>query len=79
MILDPPARYDLPFVGPPVVESVLDAMEVDHLCRQGGAKAVGQIIGCSFTLGRYCFIILSEDSAVLRRHEIAHCNGWRHN
>lgn len=57
----------------------MKAPEVDRLCRSGGAKADGQIIGCSWKLGNHCFIVISQHAIdILRRHEIAHCLGWKH-
>lgn len=79
MILEPPAAFDHPYTGP-VVEWVVPAPEADRICRVGGLKAYGeQIIGCSFKIGETCYIVLARHAqAVLRKHETAHCNGWRH-
>lgn len=69
------------FVHPytPLTEWIYTAPEVDRRCRSAGAKSSGQIIGCSFKIGTHCYIIISQHAAiVLRRHETAHCNGWRH-
>lgn len=78
MILPPPAIYDFPYPGPQTVE-VLPAPEVDRLCRQSGVSRPFQIIGCQFFIGDHCFNLISKHAeAVLRLHENAHCNGWRH-
>jgi len=77
MILEPPSQYLAPYAT--LTEWILDAPEVDWLCRTAGVKSASQVIGCSFKIGDRCYIILSSHAVdVLRRHETAHCNGWRH-
>lgn len=76
MILEPPPQYNHPYAGP-VAEYVWRAPQVDAYCREAGAAGEGQIIGCQFTIGGRCFIVLSSHVVkLLRKHEIAHCNGW---
>lgn len=76
MILDPPMQQ--PYTGP-LTEWIMPAPQVDAYCRSAGAKERGQIIGCQFWVGKHCFIVLSQHAVpALRKHEIAHCNGWRH-
>lgn len=79
MILSPPAIYDYPYAGS-LTEWVMPAPKVDALCRQAGGNIHGQQYqGCMFRLGEQCFIVVAEHVAKLvRRHEIAHCNGWVH-
>ncbi len=77
MILEPPAIYDHPYA--PLTESIYKAPMADKLCRQTGLKGDYQIIGCQFFIGKHCFILISEHALIpLRRHETAHCNGWKH-
>jgi hypothetical protein len=61
-------------------ETVLPADEVNQRCQAAGAKrpAPGRAVrGCAhFAAGR-CFIIRVDDPGVAR-HELAHCNGWKH-
>lgn len=79
MILDPPPAYDHPHAGS-VVEWIMRAPQVDGYCRKAGVKLEhGQVIGCAFKIGETCFIVISRHAIpVLRRHEVAHCNGWEH-
>ena len=57
----------------PVIEKVLTADEILSLCP--GAYA------CTFRLPNGgCLVYLPKaNQAVLRRHELAHCNGWGFN
>lgn len=78
MILEPPHSYVRSYSGP-ITEWVMTASQVDAYCRSAGAVSIGQIVGCQFFVGKHCFIVLSEHAVeILRRHERAHCNGWRH-
>ncbi len=77
MVMEPPAIYSHPYA--PLTEWIEAAPEVDRLCRSAGAQGNEQIVGCSFKLGAHCYIIISKHAVeVLRRHETAHCNGWKH-
>jgi hypothetical protein len=53
--------------------------EVDRRCRALGAEsAPGKVIrGCSHQVAGRCFVIRVDDPGAAR-HELAHCNGWRH-
>lgn len=78
MIQEPPPEFNHFYPGP-LIEWIMSAPKVDELCRIAGAKAQGQIVGCQFAIGAHCFIVLSAHAVLpLRQHEIAHCNGWRH-
>ncbi len=62
------------------LENVLpDARKVDRRCRATGAKSPpGEVIrGCAHHVADRCFIIRIDDPGVAR-HELAHCNGWKH-
>jgi len=76
-ILLPPPQYDFP-PPMPVIERVLSYGEVNRLC----APIVGQELsqganwwGCSHREGGKCYVI-RVDNEMVRRHELAHCNGW---
>jgi len=62
------------------LETVLPAGEVVRSCQAAGAKSAprGKVIrGCAHLAAGRCFIIRVDDPGVAR-HELAHCNGWRH-
>jgi hypothetical protein len=62
------------------LENVLpDVREVDRRCRATGSKSPtgGVIRGCAHRVVDRCFIIRIDDPGVAR-HELAHCNGWKH-
>jgi hypothetical protein len=63
--------------------------EVDRVCRWAHpelASMAEDIRGCANTDGPICLVILPYPGqvadparyAALARHELAHCNGWRH-
>jgi hypothetical protein len=61
-------------------ENVLpDVREVDRRCRAIGSKSPtrGVIRGCAHRVADRCLIIRIDDPGVAR-HELAHCNGWKH-
>jgi hypothetical protein len=62
------------------LETALSADEVERRCEvlRGKPPPRGKILhGCAhFAAGR-CFVIRIDDPGVAR-HELAHCNGWRH-
>src|SRR5262245_13351965 len=79
----PPPQYDRPYHGQLTVERVGSIAELFRLCPNG----VKQPIGCAFPNGNSCRIYLVPDSVIraanstlarIMRHEIAHCNGWKH-
>jgi hypothetical protein len=84
--LVPPPFYDhVP--TRPVVEHVMSKEEVAKWCTVAASKAHAAFppgrtdpAGCSFTnkTDGKCYIIRVDDDLV-RRHERAHCNGWKHN
>ena len=80
----PPAEYDKPFVGKVEEFIVNDLDDLETACRQ-------KMIGCARRWSAsLCVIYLASDDLIrkhglpgqtietLRRHEIAHCNGWNH-
>jgi hypothetical protein len=61
------------------LEIVLAPADVARRCQTAGAKAAPgtRIHGCSYTVAGRCLIIRVDDPGVAR-HELAHCNGWKH-
>ncbi|WP_271621551.1 hypothetical protein [Bradyrhizobium sp. CCBAU 51745] len=86
-IQSPPPAWIAP-APPGMVELELSLPQIDLLCRTLGAAAAEgkQIFGCSMWGSGGCLIIVPkigrvssmEDQARVREHEVAHCNGWRH-
>ena len=79
--LVPPARF---VRWSDRLETVLsDEREVDRRCRAAGARPpLGSppnwtFHGCARGAVGRCFITRVDDPGVAR-HELAHCNGWRH-
>ena len=87
MIELPPALYDHPYPGKLYVEEKR-LSEVHELCHALGVPAIAPIYGCALRLSHGCHIIIPivgvggvapRTYAIIRRHETAHCNGWKHN
>lgn len=77
-MIDPPPAYDFPYPGP-LTEWVLPAKDIDPTCRKAGVRGAFQIMACQFEIGDRCYLVLPMDTPNrYRRHENAHCNGWRH-
>lgn len=83
MIELPPAAFDHPCECV-VVEQLASAQDVERRCD-------GDTLACEITSPLFpadkCFIVLpwvgrggvaKRTQDLLRRHEIGHCNGWRH-
>ena len=88
MILEPPPQYVYPPTVPLYVEE-RRLSDVGELCRALGVVAdQDQIVyGCALPGPSSCYIIIPLQGiggvgprtyAAIRRHEIAHCNGWKH-
>lgn len=75
-VLEPPARF---LRWTDHVEMVLPPGDVVRRCQAAGAKSAPgkRIHGCSYTVAGRCLIIRVDDPGVAR-HELAHCNGWKH-
>lgn len=82
----PPIQFDHPYTGTLIVERV-PAHETDKRC--GSVMGIRYFVNaCSFASpdGRRCRIIFPAEPNpytpqfidALWRHEIGHCNGWRH-
>jgi hypothetical protein len=75
-VMPPPAFDHAPRM--PVKEQVLDLRSVDVVCRQHGLPTLQYLYnGCAFVVKGVCYIWRVDDDSV-RRHELAHCNGWKH-
>ena len=75
--LEPPAQFARWLDR---IETVLPADEVNRRCRAsvGNLLPPGKVFrGCAHTVAGRCFIIRIDDPGVAR-HELAHCNGWKH-
>lgn len=89
---NPPAEYDHPFPGE-LIEYRVNPGEVARRCsnwlnqKNIFKRFVGYASskrGCAFPRGDKCWIVYIDRPAygttpeAVRRHEIGHCNGWRH-
>jgi len=79
-MLMPPVQYDHP-PKIPVIERVVPWNELQRLCRAGieaekvrTATGYG-VWGCSVVKDGKCYVARIDNPGV-RRHEVAHCNGW---
>jgi hypothetical protein len=80
----PPAEYDHPYTGTGtlVITRTQDQAETRKLCP---TPFFNIALGCAIRNAAGCWVIISPDSVIARaglkydfvkRHEIAHCNGW---
>jgi hypothetical protein len=87
----PPEKYDFPYDDPLFIQGGYDPDELNQVCP--GTGEVPGIIGCADSKYRYtegrtgCLIRLAREDVIISggltlnlviRHEIGHCNGWRH-
>jgi hypothetical protein len=78
--LEPPLRFVRWFDRIETVLPIAEWREVDRRCRAILAKSPppGKVIrGCARGAAGRCFVTRIDDPGVAR-HELAHCNGWRH-
>jgi hypothetical protein len=74
LLLEPPAQYAHPYHGQ-VIEHRVSQAELIQLCR-------GPATGCSWVNAGACHLALPNYEkdrpllALMRRHELGHCNGW---
>jgi hypothetical protein len=72
--LVPPKRFDYPFKGK-LVEHSGNVRQVQMWCATIYGEPFPYIVeGCALPMGRRCEIAYTRKK--VRRHEIAHCNGW---
>jgi penicillin-binding protein-related factor A (putative recombinase) len=81
--LEPPAKYVHPYPGP------LEIVRVDHWnvwkeCSADGYFPTPQdVAGCAQVHQGECLIFIAMKTKrapidAILRHELAHCNGWKH-
>ncbi|MBG6143586.1 hypothetical protein IWQ51_001709 [Labrenzia sp. EL_142] len=90
--LIPPPHYDRPFPGK-LIEIPIHPRQVPNECarripdrRQANRFRRGGYSGCAILSedGRTCTIVIPNrhtfrySPQMVRRHEIGHCNGWKH-
>jgi hypothetical protein len=82
-ILPPPA-FDHPYKGR-LTERHGSLADVEHFCHtMQGIVSAYQALGCAKVFPKRCFIMIPRVGGTIsgrlqrdiRRHEIAHCNGW---
>jgi hypothetical protein len=75
-VLEPPRQF---LHWTDHVEIVLSPADVARRCQAAGTTSVPgtRIHGCSYMVAGRCLIIRVDDPGVAR-HELAHCNGWKH-
>ena len=75
-VLEPPKQF---LQWTDHLEIVLPPADVVRRCQTAGAQTAPgtHIHGCSYSEGGRCLIIRVDDPGVAR-HELAHCNGWKH-
>jgi hypothetical protein len=81
----PPKEFDHPFAGELIVFTARDQDEVRAMCPRTQFPPLGAL-GCAPNIGPgRCRIVLAPDADIIKaghppelvkRHEIAHCNGW---
>ena len=83
-IIPPPAIYDHAYKGRLAVQQGTMA-RVEHYCHtMHGIVSPYQALGCSKVDEHSCFLMIpriggpvtASIQAQIRRHELAHCNGW---
>ena len=77
-MLLPPSQYDHP-PQIPVIEKVLPWNELQRLCRASERPIYNGtgygLWGCATVKGGKCYVARLDVPGV-KRHELAHCNGW---
>jgi hypothetical protein len=80
----PPVEFDRPFDGLLIMVPARDQNHVRELC-PGAVFSMGIALACSRRLTHGCRVVMIPDEQItavgfppdlVRRHEIAHCNGW---
>jgi len=83
----PPPEYDHPYTAGPIIVTRGDEKLMSQLCPK---TTLPVTLGCrihlsSTTPSPVCFIVIAKDELIeglgwkyehVKRHEIAHCNGW---
>jgi hypothetical protein len=77
LLFEPPPQFDHAYHGQ-VIEQRLSILQIIQLCH-------GPTTACSWVSNGVCHIALPQAEnderliALMRRHEIGHCNGWPSN
>jgi hypothetical protein len=80
----PPPKFDKPFRGKLEIDRVQTEDDVRGKCMVYFPRI---LLGCAEREGNTCYIVLASDELlhsygldpkIAMRHEIGHCNGWRH-
>ena len=82
--LYPPPKYDKPYEGELELRFFSDTEYVERICKLGP-----KVYGCAAKMldGKKCYIFVISEAAAKKtgrnfafmlRHELAHCNGWKH-
>ena len=83
-IIPPPAIYDHAYRGRLSIRQGSMA-EVEHYCHtMQGIVSPYRALGCAKVNGNNCFLMIpriggpvtASIQGQIRRHELAHCNGW---
>lgn len=83
-MIDIPPQVYLPYDGP-VIELQLPLQRVKTMCYVLGVRGK-DVLGCGGYFDGGCLVVIPEigplvsdhDQRKLRKHELAHCNGWKH-
>jgi hypothetical protein len=84
--LVPPKEFDRPFAAKVIVVTARDQNHVRELCPKAKFIAGFPALACSYLTSAWdCKIVVAADDVIkavgfppelVKRHEIAHCNGW---
>jgi hypothetical protein len=83
--LIPPKEYDRPFSGTVIIVPARDQDHVRKLCPRAAFNPDFPALACTYREATVCRIVMAPDAdiikagfppALVKRHEIAHCNGW---
>jgi hypothetical protein len=83
-LLVPPKEYDLPYKGTVIVVPANSQKQVRAMCPKTKFN-LGVALGCAEERSWGCRVIMAPDAEItaagfppelVKRHEIAHCNGW---
>ena len=77
--MDIPPQFDRP-PSIPVIEQRLNHDTLQIICRASNtARWFETYYGCAVRKPDKCVVFLSVQAGEdVRRHELAHCNGWQH-
>ena len=82
--LYPPPAYIHPYRGP-LTEYRMTLTQIEYFCHTvPGISSPYNALGCARIFGKRCVIMIPKIGGMItaqlqrdiRRHELAHCNGW---